>query len=375
MNEEYHTAITVMPNGMIFEGAHDHGSGYPKAPLLGRYQFGKKEPGKSKLVAKTMLNGRLTPLAAKVQSLPYGAEMRALTAADTIANKSNLSNIQLIRLFPQLQGAPERFFWLDECFVERDVPALELREPYRNVTGGVKRLGRLEEADTAFTKYDEIKYDLTKLSENVYTPIEDTLRTIINPTEVDMDQVRFAFEDQRNNDALQALKDMATNGYSFDNVDAPAPVASGAFHSTNKTVSQLRARFVKFRKDNHILITHVAMNSDTLDKLALNTWTLKGGPTGMDPIRLVGGGVVPLPGIPNVQAVIDDVIADDKIYAFNKPYALRRGEGPKIMRRFYDNYKHAEAIAVLDFNQYVSADTELTKLDNSFGGEIDVNPT
>ena len=373
VNEAYHTAITVMPNGMIFEGEHASASGYPRAPLLGRYVFGKKEAGKPKLVAKTQLFKReLNALAAKVQTTPYGYQ---LSGADTEANKSNLSNIQLIRLFPQLQGTPERFFWLGECFVERDVPQLELREAYRNVTGGVKRLKRLEEADSAFTTYDEITYNLSKLAENVYTPIEDMMRTVINPQEVDLEQVRFAMDDRRNNDALAALEAMGDAGYSFPNLDAPDTIGPSAFHSTNKSVSQLREMFVDFRKDNHVIITHVAMNSNTLDKLALNTWTLRGGPTGMDPIRLVGGGVVPLPGIPNVSCVVDDVIADNKIYAFNKPFALRKGEGPKIMRRFYDEYRHAEAISVLDFNQYLSADAQLSEIATNFGGEIAVNPS
>lgn len=377
MVSESSQAITIMPNGMVYEGAHESPRGYPTgAPLIGRFQFSRKAGHSRRVLKAKIFNKRVAALDAKLQQAAEVGNERALSAADTIANKDNISHIQLIRLFPELQGTPEKFFWLDECFVRRDASALELRESYRNVTGGVKRLGRLEPADSAFTIYDEIKYDLTKLAENVYVPIEDKYRsTLIDPSTVDMSQVQYAFEDRRNNDALAALEAMGTNGYSFPNLEAPDRIGASAFHSTNKSVSQLRQMFVDFRKANKVLITHVAMNSNTLDKLALNTWTLKGGPTGLDPIRLVGGGVVPLPGIANVQAVIDDLIADDVIYAFNKPFALRLGEGPKIMRPFYDNYRHAEAISVLDFNQYLSADAQLTKIDTNFGGKITVNPT
>lgn len=374
MSDYKSAAITVMPNGEIYKGAHESPMGYPSAPLLGRYQFSRKA-GKSRFVVKAqVLDKRMAALDAKMQDMSYGQRIRALTAADTQANQDNLSHIQLIRLFPEIQGTPEKFYWLDECFVRRDVPALRLREAYRNVTGGVKRLGKLEEADTAFTKYDEIEYRLTKLAENVYTPIEDKMQaTLIDPSVVDMSQVQHAFEERRNLDALAALEAMGDNGYDFgDPIAAPDNLANGAFHHTNPSLSDLRAKFVEFRKDNHVVITHVAMNSGLLDKLGLNTWTMPGGPTGIQPVRVVRGGVIPLPGIPGVTAVIDDMIADNKLYAFNKPYALRLGEGPKIMRTFYDEYKHAEAISILDFNQYLSADEQLSDITTAFGGEIEV---
>jgi hypothetical protein len=81
---------------------------------------------------------------------------------------------------------------------------------------------------------------------------------------------------------------------------------------------------------------------------------------------------VPLPGIQGVTAVVDVTIPNDTIYAVNKPNALRLGEGPKIMRRYFDEERDAEAIKFLDFHQYLSVDNEISKLTRKFGMTIPV---
>ena len=127
-----------------------------------------------------------------------------------------------------------------------------------------------------------------------------------------------------------------------------------------------------FLKANDVRITHMAMNTQLFTEYTENTWT-KNGPTDLNPIRLNGGGVVPMPGIQGVTAVIDVSLPDNTIFAVNKPNALRLGEGPKIMRRYYDEFKDADAIKILDFHEYIAVNDQITKLTRKFGMEIPVD--
>ena len=56
--------------------------------------------------------------------------MKALVAAEGVANSENLAHLQLIRLYPQMQGAPELYFFLEEGFVKREIHQLEYRESF-----------------------------------------------------------------------------------------------------------------------------------------------------------------------------------------------------------------------------------------------------
>ena len=101
---------------------------------------------------------------------------------------------------------------------------------------------------------------------------------------------------------------------------------SGDFHSANHGAKELNESFNAFLKTNDVSITHVIMNTKLFTEYTENTWT-KSGPVDLSPVRLGGGGVVPLPGINGVTAIVDVHVPDNKIYAINKPNALRLGEG------------------------------------------------
>ena len=352
---EHHQSITIMPNGEIYSGgAHDE-YGYPlQSKKIGAY---KKQNG---LIAKTNVSDSLSGLISKVKS-------GGLTAADSIANAANLAHLQLIRLKPEAQGTPVEDFFLEGMFPTVDVPMLRGRETYYDVVATAQYKERLEETKATTTKYDGIEYHLKKLSDKVFTPIEDMIMTIINPQTVDMSQIKWGFKYKRNQSALEALKTIGNN----EDLESFGKVTAGSFHSDNRAASNLNKIFNKFRKENKVGITDVAMNSALLDDYSENTWTLKG-PTDLNPIRLAGGGVVPLPGIAGVTAHIDNEVPDNKIYAVNKQNALRLGEGPKIMRRYFDEEREAEAIKMTDFHQHLAVNTQLKKLKRKFGMTITV---
>ena len=370
MNDQYHKSITIFPNGSIYEGEHARdGEKGLQAKYLGRYNWNKSVESKKGLVSKTTTTTELNTLFTKAWNDPTQS-LNGLMAATTIANSDNLTHLQLIRLFPEAQGMPIDYFWLDNMFLKRDIPQLEFRESFHDATQTAEYLDRMEESKSTKTNYDEIKYDLKKLTDKVYTPIEDILRTIINPQTIDLSLFLWGMKRRRNQEALEEGLQKIGN--------AQGPIGSFAdiganFHSTNRSASELNDLFVQFLRAEDVPITHVAMNNKLFQEYTENTWT-KSGPTDLNAQRYSNGGVTTLPGFSDGKiAVIDSAIPDNTIFAVNKQLGLRLGEGPKIMRRYRDEERDAEAIKVLDFNQYISVNDQITKIDRNFGMTITVS--
>jgi len=374
MNEQFHKSITIFPSGSIFAGERDDKDNFSEKSFsakerLGNYVWNKSLSSKVKgLVAKTNTIQEHGALMAKVMKTPY--DIHGLIAADTIANSENLTHLQLVRLFPEAQGMPIDYFWLDNMFLKRDIPQLEFRESFHDATQTAEYVGRMEETKKGETKYDEIKYDLKKLSDKVYTPIEDILRTIINPQSIDLSLLQWGMKRRRNQEALESgLKKIGNAQGAIGSFSA----IGANYHSTNRSASELNDLFVQFLRAEDVPITHVAMNNTLFQAYTENTWT-KNGPNDINAQRFSNGGVTTLPGFNDgTIAVIDSAIPDNTIYAVNKQLGLRLGEGPKIMRRYRDEEKDAEAIKVLDFNQYIAVNDQITKINRNFGMTITVS--
>ena len=120
-------------------------------------------------------------------------------------------------------------------------------------------------------------------------------------------------------------------------------------------------------------ITHTIWNPKAFARYTENTFVRAQGPLGLNPIRLGGGGVTDMPGIQGVKAIVDPAVPTDKVYAINKPNALRLGEGPKITRRYYDEERDASAIKILDFHQYLAVKPQLTKISRNFGITLNID--
>ncbi len=355
-------SITVMPDGRVFNGG-DETSISTNGPLLAIIKKqAPTERGLSAKVSVTPQDNKITALYAKVM-----AEKNSLSAATTIANSSNLTHLQLIRLFEQAQGIPDEYFYIDEMFLKREIPNLEFRETFYDTTQTAQFLDRMEESKVTTTKYEEIVYDLKKLVDKVYTPIEDILRTIINPQEVDLRQIDWGMKRRRNQEGINELSNI---GNTQTTLDSPADIGSN-FHSTNNTRKEISNLLSSFLTTNDVSITHIAMSPAMYADYVNNTWTNSGGPNGLQNGTLPNGGVVPMPGLMGITAVVDPMITSDvTMFAVNKPNALRLGEGPKIMRRYKDEERDADAIKKIDFVQYIAVNDQLTSLTREFGMTI-----
>ncbi len=365
---EYHRAITVMPNGSVLKASQDEDHPILTGEIIGQI----KKPqvlGTGGLYAKSQdfPNSTLGGLLGKVSTYEENLKnidtfIGSLSGATTIANAENLTNLQLIRLYPEAQGIPDEYFYLDNAYVSRDIPMLQYRETFYDTVATARYYGRLEETKTTTTKYDGIDYNLEKLSDSVYTPIEDILRTIINPQEVDLQQIKWGMKFKRN---LEALKHILLVGNSQGNLGDPSLIDVN-YHSTNRTPDEINDLNNLFLKANDVRITHAIMSTTLFNKLKSNTWANDGGPSGLSNNRNQGG-IYDFPGLADVKAIVDVQFENDKMVLINKPNALRLGEGPKMMKRYEDNSRDAEAIKVIDFNQYLAVNEQITKLTRKFG--------
>ena len=367
MFDKYHGSITAFPDGSIYAGEHEEAIP-TNGGLIATVQKYPSQNGLAGKVETTPRDPKISALYAKIMS---DRHVLGLKGATTIANSDNITHLQLIRLYEQAQGIPDNYFHIDEMFVKRDIPQLEFRETFYDTTQTAQYLDRLEETDVTKTNYDEIKYDLKKLTDKVYTPIEDILRTIINPQEVDLGQIEWGMRRRRNQEGINAVTKIANT--ITTPLGNPGDISSN-FHSTYETANQLTTLFKDFLIANDVSITHVAMSPTMYATYTSNTWTNNSGPYGLVHERLPSGGVVPMAGLTGVTAVVDPMITNDQVmYAVNKPNALRLGEGPKILRRYKDEERDADAIKKIDFNQYLAVKTQLTKLTRDFGMTIPFN--
>lgn len=372
MPDKFHAAITVLPDGRVYTGEHENGApGNQK--LYAKVQKPSTEISLKAREVGMNAPSKVVPLTAKTQALfaKIYNENLSLEAATSIANSENITHLQLIRLFEAAQGTPDRYFWIDNMFVKRDIPQLEFRETFYDTTQDVEYLDRMEESRSTQTNYDEIKYDLKKLTGKTYNPIEDMIRTIIDPQAIDRSQIEWGMDRRRNQEGINVLTEIANTQTTL-----PSPADIGVnFHSTNNTGNELLEYFKTFLIEEDVSIDHVALSPTMYARYTSNTWTENGGPYGLSPTRLPSGGYVPFPGIPGIMAVVDPMITnDDVMYAINKANALRLGQGPVIMRRYYDEERDSEVVKKLDFNEYLAVNSQITKLQRKFGMTIPFDP-
>jgi len=351
MNEQYHQSVTYWPlTASFYKG--DQSEVIMKNPIIKPIAslIGKEQ----KLMTKDVKLGMLAA------SLKVGGALRA--AADPV----NLAFLQQIQLIRTVIGEPVEYFALDEFFSTLNVDMLQAREPIQGTFGIGDRLSPLEETEMNEAKFDEISYNLKKLPAKIYTPIEDILRTVINPQTINIATTNWALKKKRNNEARDILEAGITDNTNVGVIDA---LAAGAFHSTNKTASNIAGVINDFLEANDSLLTHLAMNNKDFAKYTENTWTSTG-PTNMQFNRLIGAGALPFPGVSGLTVVVDPAITEGVAFLVDKMNGSRLAEGPKTTRRYFDEEKDAEVIKLLDFSEYLIVNPDQTKVTRKFNRKI-----
>jgi hypothetical protein len=329
----------------------------PIASLIGANKAANK-PGE--LVTN---NGKMSMLTQGLTAKVNNPAQQALVAAADPVNLSHLQQIQLIR---RVAGEPVDHFALENMFTPINVDMLQAREPIQGTFAVGDYHAPLEETDYVEAKYDEITYNLEKIPILIYTPIEDIMRTVINPQDINLMTANWALRERRNRYALDALQNNTPTNTNVGVIDALAP---GDFHSTNKTASNIAGVINDFLKNNRSLLTHIAINNKDFAKYTENTWTHTG-PTNMQFDRTIGAGVAPFPGVSGLTAVIDIEVPEGIAFLVDKLNGARIAEGPKIQRRYYDENRDAEAIKMLDFNEFKIVRPDQAKVTREFAQRI-----
>jgi len=306
------------------------------------------------------LMSRDTKFALMASAVKAGGALRA--AADPV----NLSHLQQIELIRTVIGKPVEYFALDEFFSTLNVDMLQAREAIQSTFATQDYLQPLEEAQANETKYDEISYNLLKLPQKIYTPIEDIMRTVINPQEISLMTSNWALKKRRNDEARDILEAGITTNTNVGVIDA---LAAGAFHSTNHIATNIADVINTHLTTHSSLLTHIAMNNKDFAKYTENTWTSTG-PTNMQFNRLIGAGAIPFPGVSGLTAVVDPAITEGVAFLVDKINGSRLAEGPKTTRRYFDEEKDAEVIKFLDFNQYLIVNPVIAKVDRKFNAKV-----
>lgn len=282
------------------------------------------------------------------------------------ADPANLSHLQMIQLIRTMIGTPVEYFALENAYQTQPVDMLQAREPIQSTFGVGDYLDPLEEADASEAKFDEIAYNLKKIPAKVYTPIEDIMRTIINPQTINIATTNWALKKKRNAYAKAAIIAGITDNENVGDIEA---MQAAGFHSQNRTASRIAKVINDHLKTYDTLLTHIVIGTTDFAKYTENTWTSTG-PTNMQFNRVIGAGVLPFPGIAGLTAVVDPTIDSGAAYLIDKMNGARLGEGPKLTRRYYDEERDAEVVKYLDFNQFIIVNPDQSLVKRKFNKKI-----
>ena len=281
-------------------------------------------------------------------------------AENEIANAENISHLNLVRLFNKVGGDAQKYWVLEQAFTPHPLENLNGRETFKGVKSSVKRIKRLQESTAEDVKYTEVKYEIdSKLSDKSYVPVEDMLKSTIGggPKTQNLLNMEWDFSYSRNLEALEAIKTITnseTGGSGLTPLTDPDEIPTGKLFNTHRTIRQINQACITFLKKFQMPITTIVMNNLTINKLTENFWT-KGSALEIEPQRPNAGVIVPMPGLIGVTAVVDVNVPDEAIWCLTKD-ALRRLDGPTIMRQYYDEERNAEVVKRLDYVDWKATD-------------------
>ena len=322
------------------------------------------DPGMRQLVASLKAN----------KSRVYNGQ---LSAADVEIGRDNIDHLTLIRLYNQIMGQQEKWFYLDSMFNSINVDKLLLRMPFRDNAAAAQEVPKREEYNVSEVKYDEIQFDLPKIVVSHDMAIEDPMRALISPL-IPLQQVDdYSMAYRREQEAVAALnqignyyKKSASGTAKFtstskatataDKISNPLSMDAGGVHSANRVADELQEMINDFMEQYDVILTHCACSPTTATKLAANTWTKPNTLFNVEAYR-TSGGMRQFPGLEGKTMVISQLVPNDTLYfAAKAQNVLVKAEGPKITKSWEDNRRFVTQTATADFHQYKCAHEDLT---------------
>ena len=269
--------------------------------------------------------------------------------------QDEVSPIRVIPLIRKILGQRPNIFFVEQGFSVVNVAKLDARVPEQDTRTGQVQMNPLEKVDFDKLRFAEDRFNLKKNTHATLLPSETSKRADFNVMQLNSADAMISFARMRNGQGLQALstgdgtlvdKDAPSATFSINDPDAGT---AGVFpHSDFNIKKELLTQFQDFLDDNEAEVDVTYWNPIDFARYESNYFT-KALNQGQN---VVVSGVVILPGIPDISAILDRRVPRGMFYAASSQATLK-GEGPFETEFWREYTRDADAFVMRDYVQFL----------------------
>ena len=301
-------------------------------------------------------------LIAKIQENGYNA--RGLMAAQQLQQmdaqiggigQDEVSPIRVIPLIRKILGQRPNIFFVEQGWSTVNVEKLDARVPEQDTRTGQVKMNPLEKVDFDKLKFAEDRFNLKKNTHATLLPSETSKRADFNVMQLNSADAMVSFARMRNGLALQELSNADGTLVTVDapsatfSINDPDAGTAGVFpHSDFNIKKELLTQFQDFLDDNEAIVDVTYWNPIDFARYESNYFT-KALNQGMN---VTVSGVVVLPGIPDITAILDRRVPRGMFYAASSQATLK-GEGPFETEFWREYTRDADAFVMRDYVQFL----------------------
>jgi hypothetical protein len=239
---------------------------------------------------------------------------------------TSLANITRVELLTEVINRMHREFHLIKGVTPVPVPKLKLDLPVQGKYTASKKVPKRQPATVKSSTFTQASFNLWKNVVDLDSPDEDEYSALISP---------MAFDLQQAADVLSQAENEQIYADGLVNFGASS-LGSWAAHTTgvstrNALTDVASALETLIKTPNFARPKYIAMNAVTYSAYASNSW-VQGSAFVQD--REIQG-LVPLPKVPGIQALIDAEIPAG-IAVMYDPRAMLFGQGPVVSETYRD---------------------------------------
>ncbi len=290
------------------------------------------------------------------KGLMAAQQLQQMDAAIGGIGQDEISPLRVIPLIRKILGQRPNIFFVEQGFSTVNVEKLDARIPEQDTRRGQVQMKPLEKLDFDKLKFAEDKFNLKKNAHATLLPSETSKRADFNVMQLNSADAMISFARMRNGQALQALstgdgtladKDAPSATFSIDDPDAGVVVTSIP-HADFNIKKQLLEQFQDFLDANEAIVDVTYWNPIDFARYESNYFTnaLNQGN------NVTVSGIVPLPGLSDVIAILDRAVPRGVIYAASSQATLK-GEGPFETEFWREYTRDADAFVMRDYIQFI----------------------
>lgn len=260
--------------------------------------------------------------------------------------------LRVIEIITKIRGMRPNVYNAEQGFFTVNVNKLDARTPEQGTRNGQVQMKPLEKVDFDKLEFSEDQFNLKKNTFPTLIASETNKRSDFSLQQLNMGDAMIGHARMRNGQALQALSTLtgavgATPTFSIN--DPEATGSSAIPHGQFNVKKELQS----------IIQSHQQANEAIIDKIWINPidyarWESNYDVGGMNSANrdVVIGGVLPMRGIPEVDAILDRAVPRGLMYGGDSQ-SLLKGVGP-FETEFWKEYSHdAHAFLTRDYVQFL----------------------